>query len=139
MRGSDNVVAQGFKYWKSTHRNNMNATEASAHHAPAIPTDAMTMEANGQVMTAELTGLDYESTYNYVAFMTTSEGETYYGEVQTFNTGADTTPVQSVHVEEGTVKIVARYDLQGRRLAAPKRGLNILRISNGSVRKVVVK
>ena len=39
----------------------------------------------------------------------------------------------------GEAKEVVRYDLNGRRLDAPQRGLNILRMSDGTVRKVMVK
>ena len=38
-----------------------------------------------------------------------------------------------------TATATARYDLQGHRLASPRRGLNIIRMSDGTVRKVVVK
>jgi len=34
---------------------------------------------------------------------------------------------------------VARYDLQGHRLTAPQRGINIIRLSDGTTRKVMVK
>lgn len=37
------------------------------------------------------------------------------------------------------VSVVARYSLDGRRLTAPQRGVNILRMSDGTTRKVVVK
>ena len=35
--------------------------------------------------------------------------------------------------------VVARYDLNGRQLSAPQKGLNIVRMADGTVRKVVVK
>ena len=34
---------------------------------------------------------------------------------------------------------VARFDLQGRRLAQPQKGVNIVRYSNGTTAKVVVR
>lgn len=130
MRGTDNVTSQGFKYWKSM---------AGARGAASdIPANAKTVEANGQVMTAQLTGLDYESDYCYVAFVTTSENETFYGEMQTFKTGVDTSGIEDAHVtKEPTV--TARYDLRGRRLNAPQTGVNILKMSDGTTRKVFVK
>ena len=135
MRGSDNVVQQGFKYWKAS---TATAREGEKH-APSIPKDAMTVEAEGTVMTAELTDLDYETTYCIVAFVKTSENETFYGEQQTFQTGIDTSGVEEVMTAPGEAKEVARYDLKGRRLDAPRKGLNILRMSDGTVRKVMVK
>ena len=41
-------------------------------------------------MSVELTGLEPNTTYSYVAFVTTSEGETFYGKQLTFTTGEDT-------------------------------------------------
>lgn len=35
--------------------------------------------------------------------------------------------------------VVSRFDLSGQRLSAPRNGLNIVRMSDGTVRKVVVK
>ena len=37
------------------------------------------------------------------------------------------------------LEVVARYSLDGRRLAAPHKGVNILKMSDGTTRKVVVK
>ena len=134
MRGSDNVTQQGFKYWKQT---------ASARaEAPAhinVPSNAKTVEASGQMMTADLTGLEYDSQYCFVAFMTTSEGETFYGEQQTFTTGKNTSGVENAETTREPATVVARYDMSGRRIEAPQRGLNILRMSDGSVKKVMVK
>jgi len=133
MRGSDNVASQGFKYWKSAA-----GARAQSGNKVSVPADAKTVEASGQVMTAELTGLDYESSYSYVAFMTTTEGQTFYGEVQSFQTGVDTSGIDSPTTAEEAYE-VARYDVKGRRISTPQRGLNILRLSDGSVRKVMVK
>ena len=40
-------------------------------------------------MEVELTGLMPNTTYAYVAFVTTVEGETFYGKQQSFTTGDD--------------------------------------------------
>ena len=42
-------------------------------------------------------------------------------------------------VESGELKVVGRYGIDGSRLAAPQRGVNILKMSDGSIRKVLVK
>ena len=135
MRGSDNVVQQGFKYWKASTA----TSRREEQRAPSIPKDAMTVEAEGTVMTAELKDLDFETEYYVVAFVKTSENETFYGEQQTFQTGIDTSGVEEVMTSPGEAKEVARYDLNGRRLDAPQKGLNIIRMSDGTVRKVMVK
>lgn len=43
-----------------------------------------------------LTDLDYETKYNCVTFVTTSENETFYGETRTFTTGKSPTIAQDV-------------------------------------------
>jgi len=133
MRGSDNVTSQGFMYWKTS-----NGARAEAGSNVTVPKDAMTVEAKGNMMTATLEGLDYESTYSYVAFMTTSEGETFYGELQSFQTGEDTSGVETL-VNKANDSKTAIYDIRGRRLDAPQRGINIIRMSNGVTKKVFVK
>lgn len=135
MRGSDNVVQQGFKYWKASTA----TTREGEKHAPSIPKDAMTVEAEGTVMTAELTDLEYETEYCIVAFVKTSENETFYGEQQTFRIGIDTSGVEETVAAPSEITEVVRYDLNGRRLDAPRKGLNIFRMSDGTVRKVMVK
>ena len=81
LSGTDDVAVRGFKYWR---------TRTGGHaqtRATSVPDDAATVEANGQqTMSANLTGLEYGSTYHYAAFATTSKGETFYGEEQMFTT-----------------------------------------------------
>ena len=40
---------------------------------------------------------------------------------------------------EGTVTVETVYDLQGRKLGTPTKGVNLLKLSDGSVKKVVIK
>ena len=79
LSGSDDIVVKGFKYWR---------TGVNMHtRAESVPEDAITVEATGQqTMSANLKGLEYNSTYHYIAFATTSSGETYYGDEQVFST-----------------------------------------------------
>ena len=49
-----------------------------------------------------------------------------------------TTDIDGAAGPEG-LEVVARYSLDGRRLAAPQKGVNILKMSDGTTRKVVVK
>ena len=81
QRGTDDVSKQGFKYW---------VQEDNARGAGiSIPSGAKTIEAEGRVMEVELTGLKPNTTYAYVAFVTTTEGETFYGKQLSFTTGDD--------------------------------------------------
>ena len=82
MRGSDNITSRGFKYWSQA-----NSAKSMVSQLATVPSDAKIVESTGNIMTAELTDLDYETEYHYVAFVTTSEGETFYGEERTFITG----------------------------------------------------
>ena len=42
-------------------------------------------------------------------------------------------------ISAGSPAEIIRYSLDGRRLAAPQKGVNIIRMSDGSTRKVIVK
>ena len=132
MQGSDDVEEQGFMYWKDE-------PTSTRKGAKGIPANAKIVVANGNMMVASLEGLDYETEYHYVAFVTTSGNETFYGEQQTFRTGEiDPDGIEGVLASEEVVE-VARYDLQGRKIAEPQKGINIIRYSDGSTRKVMVK
>ncbi len=95
IRGSDNVVSQGFKYWKVE---TQSSKYESGTQSVAVPVNAKTVEASGQVMTAELTGLEYNSSYTYVAYITTSEGETFYGKELSFKTGENPSGIMDVEI-----------------------------------------
>ena len=108
QRGTDNVVSQGFMYWKSG-----NGVKGNR----LVPADAQKVEASGMVMEASLTDLEYETTYHYVAYVTTSEGETFYGEEKTFTTGEAPTgvlPIDNVQLIMDNANGV--YDLSGRKI-----------------------
>jgi hypothetical protein len=60
--------------------------------------------------------------------------------VQSFTTEADPTGIEGVKEDAGnskSVTVVACYDLNGKRLSQPQKGLNILKMSDGTTRKVV--
>ncbi|MBO7137006.1 MAG: leucine-rich repeat domain-containing protein, partial [Bacteroidaceae bacterium] len=82
---------------------------------------------------------DYDTEYCYVAFVKTSEGETFYGEPQSFRTSpVDPDGIKSI--ENGKLIIENDvYDLNGRKLDKPQKGINIIRYSDGTTRKVLIK
>lgn len=136
LSGTDKVTVQGFMYWKKVSGGN------AQRRAISIPSNAKTVEASGQVMTAELTGLDYNSEYTYVAFVKTSEGETFYGEEQTFTTGEDPTGIEDIEAENAAnepVIEIARYNMNGQQITSHQKGVNIIRYSDGTSKKVYVK
>ena len=132
MRGTDNITMQGFIYWS------ISSTSSSRRNADGIPSNATKVLATGNVMSATLEDLDYDTEYCYMAFVTTSEGETFYGEPQTFKTSFDPDGIEEI-VESEEVTEVARYDIQGRMISKPQKGINIIRFSDGTTRKVIVK
>ena len=148
LNGTDKIMVQGFKYWKRANSSNsldIDMEDEPQAAAVTIPADAVTetvaiVGSGQQMMNATLNNLDYGSTYQCVAFATTSENETFYGEVQSFTTEADPTGIEGVKEDAGSSKpatVVACYDINGKRLSQPQKGLNILRMSDGTTRKVV--
>ena len=132
MRGTDNITSQGFMYWST-------GSASSRRNANGIPSDAKTILASGNVMTATLENLDYDTEYCYLAFVTTSEGETFYGEPQTFRTG-EGDPDGIKDIDNSPLNIDhSWYDLSGRKIDKPQKGINIIRYSDGTSRKVLVK
>lgn len=140
LRGTDDIKVQGFVYWK---RVSNTRTNNGRMFAASLPADAKTVEASGQIMTATLSNLDYDSEYSYMAFVTTTEGETFYGEEQTFSIGSDITGIEPIY-DNGddslySSEVVGYYDLNGRRILEPQRGVNIVRYANGTSRKLFKK
>ena len=89
QRGTDNVVSKGFAYWEQSQGVKSREAMSSPSKISSLPSNAKTIEVSGsqQVMTASLSNLEYETTYCYVAFVRTSEGDTFYGEEMTFTSG----------------------------------------------------
>lgn len=129
LSGTDNVTEQGFKYWKSGDAAAKGTWDATTVDAASVPADAQTVAAAGELMSVELTGLDYNSVYYYAAYVKTSTGETFYGEQRSFTIGENPTGIISVKEAEeqdksaGTRPIMAGwFTLDGRKLQnAPTR------------------
>ena len=47
--------------------------------------------------------------------------------------------IVSVDTEEGAGEIQGIYNINGMRLNAPQRGINIIRYKNGSTKKVIIR
>ncbi|MBR4644698.1 MAG: leucine-rich repeat domain-containing protein [Bacteroidaceae bacterium] len=139
MRGTDKITSQGFMFWPNT------SSYSSRKRTPSIPTNAVTIEVSGNIMIAALEGLEYETPYCYVAFVKTEENEMFFGEVQTFKTDEDIQGIiDGISDVEHSLSSIKHsdniwYDLNGRRLTAPQKGINIIRMSDGTVKKVLVK
>ena len=75
-------------------------------------------------------------TQTFAFFLATTEDGGYVGTcivTVSEETGIDNTMVSS------EVKEVSRFSSQGQRLTAPTKGVNIVKYSDGSVRKEIVK
>ena len=116
LGGTDNITVQGFKYWKAANLARAEYGDRADVTAVTIPANAQTIEAEGRVMEATLSGLDYESTYYYVAFAKTAEG-TYYGDVKSFATGVNTTGIERIDNSQLTIdnsrRVKGIYTLTG--------------------------
>jgi hypothetical protein len=135
LGGSDEITLQGFMYWKiaDSDSNRVSSTD--------VPSTATTVEASGTIMELSLSNLDYESSYSYVAFASTSKG-TYYGEIKTFSTSNNPTGINKIKVENSktaSVYEIARYNIHGRRITNEEKGINIIKMSDGTTKKVFVK
>ena len=89
QRGTDNVVSKGFAYWEQSQGVKSREAMSVPSKISSLPSNAKIVEISGsqQVMTASISDLEYETTYCYVAFVKTSEGDTFYGEEMTFTSG----------------------------------------------------
>ena len=89
QRGTDNVVSKGFAYWEQSQGVKSREAMSAPSMISSLPSNAKTVEISGsqQVMTTTISNLEYETTYCYVAFVRTSEGDTFYGEEMTFTSG----------------------------------------------------
>jgi hypothetical protein len=73
--------------------------------------------------------------------MKTTKG-TYYGEILCFTAGEAPTGIEEFSPERlkrETITVKARYDIQGRKIDKPVPGMNILLMSDGTTKKVIIK
>lgn len=137
LAGTDDIEEQGFEYWP------VSDSEVNARRVKAAVTDdsnVQTVLATGQVMTAELRNLRPGTTYSCRAFVKTAT-RTTYGETQTFTTEGDPTGIDDITIDTPAAMptVTGYYDLSGRKSDTPHHGVNIVRYSDGTARKVIMK
>lgn len=128
LRGSDDIARQGFQYWSAW---------GSAAKTRSADNDMKEIVVNGQRISYTLTDLQPSTTYFYRTFVETTSG-TVYGEEQTFTTPA-TTAVSDIRVEDKPLTVTGIYNLHGKRIAEPCKGINIIRYSDGTIKKILKK
>ncbi len=138
LSGTDEVKVQGFKYWRTR------GGSGHQHKVVAVPSNALTVELSNkqQTLATTLSNLEYDSEYCCVAFVTTTDGNTFYGEEQKFITGEAPSEIECVETESDTDESlieVARYNVNGQKIDAPQKGINIIRFSDGTTKSVYVK
>ena len=109
--------------------------------ANGAPDDATVVEVPGHVMKTTLAGLEYDTEYCFVAFVKTGNGTIFYGEQQSFRTTSDPDGIKEIAESQQTTDNGQQsiYDLSGRKLAEPQKGINIIRYSDGTSKKVLIK
>lgn len=126
LAGTDEVLEQGFEYWIATGNN------SSRRRAPL---NVQTVIATGQRMIATLTGLQDNATYYYRAYVKTAKGTTY-GEEHSFLTPV-AAGIESIAPSSLARMVIGYYNLQGKKLDEPQKGMMIVRYSDGTTRKIV--
>lgn len=141
LGGSDQVAEQGFKYWEVI----PSSSSPKYPQVTEVPAYAKTVTASGQLMTAELQDLQYEVEYRYVAFVTTADGKTYYGEEQRIRID-DPVGIKDAVEESIAEGDVRTYTIDGRLVYAGAEkdmmltaGLYIIRFADGTTKKVVIR
>ncbi len=114
--GSEKVTEQGFEYWSSSN-------------------DVQTVASTSSSMSVTVTNLKSNTIYTYRAYAITASGTTY-GENVSFTTLENTDGVSYVNAD---LEEEARYTTDGKKVSQPQRGVNIVRYSDGTAKKVLVK
>lgn len=135
MAGTEEVVEQGFEYWPSAIPSSKAVSVKASYQAES---GVSTVLGTGQVMVVTLTDLQPNCAYTFRSFVKTASGTTY-GEERSLITESDPTGIGNVEYDVPTKAITGYYDLEGRKHNEPQKGLNIIRYSDGSVRKVLVE
>lgn len=131
LRGSDDILDQGFEYGKS------NGTGVTMAKKAPVASNSTVVSVSGQVIEYTIDDLESDTEYYYRTYVTTKDG-TYYGETCYFRTdiapsGVDNITLESERTQIGTV------DMTGKYVSEYYRGFCIEIYSDGTTRKVLRK
>lgn len=132
LPGSSDVISQGFEYWIANLPNSVKRLIADNY---SVEAEKQTVLSSGQMMIAELYDLQPGTDYVVRSFVDTNDG-LFYGEETSFTTegSAGIDDVENVEIIP-----IAYFDISGHKATTPFSGFNIVLMSDGSVRKVVLK
>lgn len=131
LSGTDNILGQGFQYWIASG----GAQHVIGYGTPTSGHDIKTVVADGQRMSAVITGLRPCTPYIYRTYVVTESGYKY-GEEQSFTT-LGTTGIEDSSIDVPEVTVLGYYDLQGRCYDEPQLGFNIILYSDGTTSKIM--
>ncbi len=117
-QGSEPITKKGFEYWKNSSSNVKTSITVTTEE-----------------MSYTLENLTPETAYTYRSYAVTDSGYVY-GEEITFTTDVPT-GLGSIVVE--TENVEGYYTTSGQKLAAPQKGVNIVRYADGTTKKVLIK
>lgn len=109
---------------------------------PWLYDDYYTMSKSGNTRYVEFNALPADAKTIGVEVVYEVAGETRVSDRLTYDiaTGQSvTTGIEAVRQSAAGVHATARYTLDGQRVVTPRRGLNIVRMSDGTTRKVMVR
>lgn len=135
LAGSEEIIEQGFEYWPSMAQSSVNASTANA-----ATTDVKRVTATGQRMQASVSDLIPATNYTFRAFVHCASGYTY-GPEMTFTTEEES-GIYDIIVEDKAIEsaeILGYWNINGVRFDSPQKGFNIIRYSDGTVRKLIIK
>lgn len=130
LPGTEDIIRQGFQYWIDPKTKNISRADTPSE-------EIFTVEAKGQMMTAEINDLKPGCKYVFRAFVETKSGFTY-GEEQSFQTSG-TSELEDTITNSIAPEILGYYDLLGRRYDKPVHGVNIIIYSDGTTKKKYYK
>ena len=129
--GTDDIIEQGFEYWTINDDNTKPRHDASS-------TDVQKVRGREQFMYVRMDNLSPGTTYGYRAFASTATA-TVYGDEYTFMTMNTANGIDEVDVRVSPENKRLYYNINGQQLTTLRRGINITRMNDGTVKKVLVK
>ena len=122
LRGTEAIIEQGFEYWSN------NSSYMRSNNVNRV-------EAQGNKIKCLIDLPDYGTEYTYRTYVKTANGESF-GEEKTFT--LEMSGIEDVNAQED-ITIVGYYNLQGVLTLTPSKGLNIVKFSDGSYKKVLYR